>query len=823
VYKKVKRANERTGTMNNIPKQYKFEAYPKADPRAIVAGEKYRFTVLTPYFIRMEYNEEGFFEDRPTKIVWNRFQPVPEYEVTIEGEELSIITAHLQLQYTIGQPFARGTLMIKTVTNAIHGSGVWRYGFRSEFNRKGTYRTLDGVDGGIPLDDGLFSEEGYTIIDDSHSLVFTEEGWFEKRPEGTVDLYYFGYGNAFREGLRDYYLISGKTPILPRYALGNWWSRYWDYNDEELIDLMDTFEAKDIPLSVCIVDMDWHETDIDEKYGSGWTGYTWNRKLFNNPKTFMDGLHDRGLVTSLNLHPALGFRGHEACYESFAKFMGMDPNKEELIEFDPVNPKFMEGYFTYGHHPHEADGVDFWWIDWQQGNNTKVEGIDPLFLLNHYHFMDHGRHEDIRPFIFSRWSGFGSHKYPIGFSGDTVITWDSLQFQPEFTLTAANAGYGWWSHDIGGHYNGTEEDELYTRWVQLGVFSPIMRLHSSKNYYSRREPWRYTAATEATVKKYMKLRHKLLPYLYTVNKQHSEGGLPLITPMYYHYPNHYGANFIKDSYMFGEFIMVAPFLEKTNPILKLAKRKVWFPEGQWFDFLTGRLYEGDKEVTIYGSIEDTPVYVKAGGIIPLAVLESGHGVANPKEIRFRVYPGKDGQYCLYEDDGVSQKYRKGQSLETNINVSYEKVDGQQTKMSISISLKGEKTVAPQDRIYSVELCGFKLPQEVIGTSLASDTKNIVTMTPDSEGKMHVELYFEGNPTKVSYDPTHEIMEVVERSEYELAHKSWIGYNHKKYAGSRGGVLGEECPVLDKIQKIMALDIPTDLKDYVVAELAKTRI
>lgn len=126
-----------------------------------------------------------------------------------------------------------------------------------------------------------------------------------------------------------------------------------------------------------------------------------------------------------------------------------------------------------------------------QGTNTKIEGLDPLWMLNHFHYLDSGR-DGKRPMTFSRYAGPGSHRYPVGFSGDTHITWDSLDFQPYFTNTASNIGYGWWSHDIGGHMMGYRDEELEVRWYQYGVFSPINRLHSSNSRFSGKEPWKFS-------------------------------------------------------------------------------------------------------------------------------------------------------------------------------------------------------------------------------------------------------------------------------------------------------------------------------------------
>lgn len=188
---------------------------------------------------------------------------------------------------------------------------------------------------------------------------------------------------------------------------------------------MDDFEKHHIPLSVCIVDMDWHKTKTGNA-SSGWTGYSWNRELFPDPDEFIDQLHARNLKTALNLHPAEGVHSHEDQYPLMATRMGLDPDEKEPIPFDIADPQFAQAYFEILHHPLEEQGVDFWWIDWQQGSQSKIEGLDPLFWLNHTHYYDLARSPEKRPFIFSRWPGLGGQRYPIGFSGDTVVDWSSL-------------------------------------------------------------------------------------------------------------------------------------------------------------------------------------------------------------------------------------------------------------------------------------------------------------------------------------------------------------------------------------------------------------
>jgi alpha-glucosidase (family GH31 glycosyl hydrolase) len=385
---------------------------------------------------------------------------------------------------------------------------TWKYGDRGEWkNLRGTARTLDGVNGALWLERGLLSRDGWAVVDDSASLVFNAADWLETRADsGNVDLYFFGYGHDYRAAIQDFYRVSGCTPLIPRYILGNWWSRYWAYTQDELTGLMRDFQAREIPLAVCIVDMDWHITNTGNE-SSGWTGYTWNRDLFPDAQRFIAWLHEQGLRTALNLHPADGVFPHEEQYAAMAEALGVDLNSQQPIDFDIADLKFLQAYFVILHHPFEDMGVDFWWLDWQQGTRSKLHGLDPLMALNHLHFYDLGRDGSKRPFIFSRWFGPGNQRYPIGFSGDSVVSWESLAFQPYFTATASNVGYGWWSHDIGGHMGGIEDGELYARWIQFGVFSPILRLHSTNNPYQDRRPWLQDAQTFQVMRDALQLRH----------------------------------------------------------------------------------------------------------------------------------------------------------------------------------------------------------------------------------------------------------------------------------------------------------------------------
>lgn len=683
----------------NIAAHSKVDQAPKAHPEAIVRAPNARFTVLTSRLIRLEFDPDETFVDQASQAFWRRRQPAPPFEVIDDGDQLTILTDHLRLQYQSGE----GRFGPETLSVTLRDEQqTWRYGDLDENNLKGTLRTLDLVSGAAKLDAGLLSRSGWVVVDDSSSLVFDENGWLAVRGGNrqALDLYFFGYGTDYPACLQDYFMVAGAVPLLPRWTLGNWWSRFWEYTQDELQALMSDFRRHEAPLSVCIIDMDWHLTDTGNE-SSGWTGYTWNRDLFPDPQGLLDWLHEQGLRTALNLHPAEGIHAHEEDYEAMARALGVDPNSNEPIPFDIADPRFARAYFEILHHPKEEEGVDFWWMDWQQGTLTSMPGLDPLWWLNHLHFYDHARQEGRRPLIFSRWGGLGNHRYPVGFSGDTVVDWPSLAFQPYQTATAANVGFGWWSHDIGGHMQGVEEPELYARWVQFGVFSPIMRLHSTKNPYHERRPWGYDAETFHVTREAMQLRHSLIPYLYTMAWRNHKEGISLIRPMYHDFPQHEEAYHSPDQYTFGSELIVAPFVRPADADTRHSRQVMWLPPGDWFHFFDGRHFAGDRWQAVYGTLEEIPVLARAGAIVPLAPRAGWGGVENPKALDVLVFPGADSAFELYEDDGVSLAYQDGAYALTRFTQQWR---GDSLRFEIAPA-EGDRSNLPDLRTYRLMFRG----------------------------------------------------------------------------------------------------------------------
>jgi alpha-glucosidase (family GH31 glycosyl hydrolase) len=702
--------------------------HPIPNPEAVVTARNVRFTVLTDRLIRMEYSPDNKFEDRPSQAFWHREQPVPEFR-TSNGGLIEIETKFLHLKY---KPSRVGFTSSSLSITLKQTGTTWIYGSSQKDNLKGTARTLDGVAATTRLENGLLSRSGWTVVDDSKSLVFNESGWLEPRNTQTLrvfktlkvsskDLYFFGYGTDYAACLQDFTRISGPMPMIPRYILGNWWSRYWAYAQEELKALMEEFCSREVPLSVCIVDMDWHITRTGNS-SDGWTGYTWNRKLFPDPDGFIRWLHEKGLRTALNLHPARGIHPHEEQYDAMARWMRVDPATKEPIPFEIADSHFMEGYFEILHHPYETGGIDFWWMDWQQGTKSKVPGLDPLWMLNHLHYYDLGRDGHKRPFVFSRWGGLGNHRYPIGFSGDTFVRWQVLAYQPYFTSTAANVAYGWWSHDIGGHMMKDGTPELYLRWVQFGVFSPIFRLHSTSRAELDRRPWGkperiYHAAREA-----MQLRHAFLPYIYSMAWRAHKTGISLVTPMYYGNMNDPSAFEAKGQYYFGSELIAAPITDPADPKTGLADKRVWLPPGDWYNFFTDEHLSGGGWHQITASLEDIPVFARAGAIVPLAPRVGWGGIENPKELDLHIFPGADNVFDLYEDDGESTDYERGKYAVTRFSLQ-----GEQFTIHPA---RGDRSVIPAERAYHIH---------VHGSQDAKLSLEPFTLTPDESCTLEIPL------------------------------------------------------------------------------------
>ncbi|MBQ4820190.1 glycoside hydrolase family 31 protein [Aquimarina sp. MMG016] len=692
---------------------------PKANTSAVVISDKARFTVLTPGVIRMEWDNEKKFEDRASFTIINRHTEVPKFNVAHENEWLVIKTHIIELRYKKGSgQFSESNIKVSFAIN--EKELTWTPGMKNSGNLFGTTRTLDGCDGGntwdgepIALEDGIISRDGWYVLDDSSNFHFDNSEWnwvSETKNASEQDWYFFAYGYDFKKALKNYTTIAGKIPLPPRYAFGYWWSRYWAYSDREFKELLADFRRYDIPIDVLIIDMDWHLTHGGLKniknpkkdpFGEllGWTGYTWNKALFPEPKKFIEWTNKEKLKTALNLHPASGIAALESQYEEFAKNYEFDTSNKEWIPYKMAEKKWAETYFNTILKPYEDWGVDFWWLDWQQYPTSKVvKDLNNTWWLNYTFFSSMADRTSKRPLLFHRWGGLGNHRYQIGFSGDYKISWESLKYQPYFTHTASNVGYGYWSHDIGGHASGDldSDAELYTRWLQFGIFSPILRTHSAKISSIERRFWMYPNELQH-MRELINLRYALAPYTYTMARKTYDDGISLCRPMYYEHSKNENAYTFKYQYMYGDQMLFSPIYEPVGDDL-IVEQEVWLPKGTWYQWSTGQRIEGGKVVKKNYTLKELPLYVKEGSIIPMYPKISNLQEI-PNHLVLKVFPGEKGSFNLYEDQGENENYKSNSFSLTKITQS----ENENLKTITIEPPKGSYQGMPESRSYELKL------------------------------------------------------------------------------------------------------------------------
>lgn len=688
------------------------------------ADNNVRFTVISDGTLRLEYAPDGKFVDNKSFVAVNRLYPDVDYKLKSKGAWIEITTSKMRMRYKkdSGQ-FTGDNLVIEAVKGAF--PFTWKPGMQQKGNLKGTYRTLDGMDGEtqtqtwvadtkkgeqLKLEDGLLATDGWSFIDDSQGLLFDNDPdweWAKERPaNGGQDWYFMAYGHDYKQALKDYTLFAGKMPLPPRYAFGYWWSRYWLYSDKEFRNLIDNFNTYQIPLDVLVVDMDWHYT---EKGKGGWTGWTWNRDLFPNPQGFLKYLKQNDLKITLNLHPADGVAAYEENYTEMAKDMGVDPETKKTIPWVNSDKKFIRSMFKNILGPMEKDGVDFWWLDWQQGMfDPKMKNLSNTWWINYAFFSDMEKRRETRPMLYHRWGGLGNHRYQVGFSGDAVISWKSLDFQPYFNSTASNVLYGYWSHDLGGHIGSQIDPEMYTRWLQFGALSPIMRTHSQKGAKLNKEPWVFNKEYCDIIRETIRQRYVMAPYIYTMARKGYDDGISLCRPMYYDYPENKEAYEFRNEYMFGDDVLVAPV---TAPVENgYAQVRVWLPEGEWYEWHTGALLKGNQIVERSFAVDEYPIYIKAGAILPMYLDNVMNLNGNDEEVAVTVFPGSGdtAEFKLYEDNGNDKNYASEYAVTKLSSVR----NGNEQTLVIG-KREGTYKDMPLARSFKVKVLSSLIPQSVM--------------------------------------------------------------------------------------------------------------
>lgn len=683
----------------------------KANPQSIIKGKNYRFTILSERLIRIEYSSNGVFIDSPTQLVLCRNFSVPKFELNQDSKYLEISTKYFKLAYTKESPITSSSLRISLSGTEL----MWYYGHPEVKTYDASILNFEGKERYVK---GIYSVEGFSSIDDSSSLLIDTNGNLIRKTNNSTDIYVFMYNEDFDLALKDYITLTGKPQMLPRYALGNWWSKNYAYKEDELKKLFNRFEKEEIPISTLLLDKDWHITA--NKYV---TGYSFNRNLIPSPNLLFEELHKKGIRVGLNINPIEGIYPHEEMYQKVLEYIKTPPNT--TIKFVPYDVKFIDIFLKILLHPLDALGTDFYWLDYP--NSDKIG----QFMLSHYMYLDSGRAEAKRNMLMTRNTTIAPHRYGVLYSGKSKVSFDTLRKVAHLNISAANIGTSYWSHDIGGFYGGYENGELYIRYIQLGCFTPIFRISVDKGRYYKREPWKWDKNTHAIVKDYMRLRHKLIPYIYSESYRYHNEGLPIVTPLYHKQKELYYDPYYKNEYHFGSEFIISPLVSPKDPLMNRVIHKIYLPDGLWYDFKTGKKFPGGRTYVSFFKDEDYPVFAKSGAIIPMNT-KVDNSVSLPEELEIHIFPGKNNTYKLYEDDGITNLYKSGYFLKTEIDYNY-----QANNYTVIIrTVEGKTGIVPATRNYKIRFRNTRATNEVIANF---DGNTLETNCYEDENDFIVEL------------------------------------------------------------------------------------
>lgn len=614
-----------------------------SNKESCIIGNKYRITILTPRLARLEYTPSGKFIDDPTALVINRTFPKTPYSITESETLIQIDTGIFTITYVKDKDFKAGNLgsNLKAVIN--NTTIEWQMNSPQVKNLRGINYSIDSIKDKIILDTGLYSLDGYAVVKDN-TPVLTENDIFIPREEGSKDIYLFMYNKDFDGCLNDYFTLTGYPNLIPRYALGAWWYKNDNYTSKDIISLVDRFNKDNIPISIFLL-------------GDSWRGNN-NYIPSIDLKNVRNYLAQKNIKLGVTINPNLEIAKGTNEYNLISSF-----TNEEKFKFIPLSNEKLGIYLNMFINNLEMQGVELYSIDYNNPNDK----ID-LWKFAHYH---HGKIETRgkRGLSLTRNHGIAVHRYPIIWSGKTLVNWTTLNLLPRYNLQGYNVGVSFIAHPIGGYHNGIEEAELYLRYIQFACFSPIFLLASEGGKYYKREPWKWNPIIENDIIYFMNLRYKLIPYIYTESYNYHKTGKGIVKPFYYDYPKILDDVQYQNQYFFGQNLFVSPITNKKNIVIDRVMKKIFVPDGIWFNLLDGKQYNGAKYYTNFYRDEDYPVFVKAGSIIPMS-----YNIKEdiPSTLELNIYPLSDGTYNLYEDDGITNNYKKGMYMITNFSYHYEK-------------------------------------------------------------------------------------------------------------------------------------------------------
>ncbi|MBJ2175947.1 DUF5110 domain-containing protein [Aureibaculum sp. A20] len=488
--------------------------------------------------------------------------------------------------------------------------------------------------------------------------------------------YYLVSGHNPEEVISQYQNLTGKAPLFAKSAYGFWQCRERYHNQEELLKNAREMRKRNIPFDNIV--QDWFY------WPKGTKGPEWDRAKYPNPEGMAEELKSLNLKLMVSVWPEVK---NEPLEERYHLTKIKSSNYVDIYD-KGVGERFYRMLSDSMFHK----GVSSIWLDGTEPEGVRDNKVNTAvgpyaevqnpYSLEVTRVMYEGRREEFpneRVFNLTRSAYAGQQRYgATSWSGDVEASWEQFSEQIAAGLNFTMAGIPYWTHDIGGffrdsksinpqfdnQYSNPEYIELLTRWFQFGTFSPIFRIHG---YVSETEIWRYNDAFESTARKFIDLRYQLMPYIYSQAWQITNNSKQLMSPLAYHYPNDKKTWDIKDQLFFGESFMVGFVTEYQS-----REMEMYFPEGEWYNYWTNEKIDGGKEITIKADLNETPMFVKAGSIIPMGPKVQYATEKTDEPVKITIYPGKDAMFTLYMDDNESYDYEKGEFSE--IKFSYSEVN-----------------------------------------------------------------------------------------------------------------------------------------------------
>lgn len=560
----------------------------------------------------------------------------------------------------------------------------------------GAYNVLEANYAPVPF---FMSTKGYgiffnTAYPTTWDMGMNDPGSYSFEAEGGELDYYFIYGPKFPKMLDGYTSITGKSPLLPKFALGLHVGTYsggtWGHEEKTSanypVALVQKFRDLEIPIDILHLDSTWRI--FGESGGSGATTFEW-RETFENTEAMFDSVYDMNInMFGLHVRPR---------FDNGNKLRLLDEAREAGHVYpEEDNPGEFVNFF-------DAEAVDWWWGNGamnvvkegamffktdegsafgRQANESdktgpqgeEIKALHNLFPVAYAKapFEKFQEHNNMRGMNHTREGYAGIQRYPFIWAGDWPSEWQYFEPVIKAGLNIGMSGVGYWSHNMGG-FEHVADPELYIRWCQFGMLSPIAHLFGMEhpNY---KEPWNYGEEAQEIFKQYDELRYSLIPYLYSYSYEMHRTGMPLMRALVLHYQDDPNVYEITDQYLLGEDLMVCPVTTKGA-----QTRVVYLPEGNWINYWTGEKHEGKQYLNVLCPIEEMPMFVKEGAVIPTQEVQNFVGEKDIDHLTLDVYPGGSSSFSLYEDDGRSLEYQNG-------NFSTTKIENQETDSEIIITI-----------------------------------------------------------------------------------------------------------------------------------------